>query len=79
MKGLLEYIALKYSVGFLQFVSGIVLVAAIIMIRRFLVKNGLGDDVNDWSMFLHGISFSIYLLSILFFYYYYYVYLVNLT
>jgi hypothetical protein len=78
LAGLIEYIALKYSVGVLQFVSGVFLIVAIIMIRRFLVANGLGEAVNDASMFLHGISYTLYLMSILFFYYYYYVFLISI-
>lgn len=55
------------------------MVVAIVMIRRCLVENGLGDAVNDVAMFLHGLSFTLYLLSILFFYYYYYVFLINIV
>lgn len=69
------FLTWKYSVGFCQLVSGIVLLVAICIIRNFLIKNGLGDEVNHTSMILHAVSFSLYLLSIFFFYYYYYVFL----
>jgi hypothetical protein len=39
---LYKYIALKYSVGFWQLVSAVFLIVAIVMIRKFLVTNGLG-------------------------------------
>jgi hypothetical protein len=69
------YLGLKYSVGFMQLVSGIVLVVSILMIRRFLVSHGLAEEVNDKSMFLHGLSFSLYIISIIAFDYYYDVYI----
>lgn len=73
------YLGLKYSVGFMQLVSGVVLVVSIVVIRRFLVAHGLAEEVNDKSMFLHGLSFSLYIISIIVFDYYYYVYIYYLA
>lgn len=69
------YIGFKYSVGFMQLVSAIMLIVALILIRRFLVANGLGDDINDKSMFLHGLSFIMYTFSIIVYYGFYYTYI----
>lgn len=59
----------------MQLISGIVLVVSIINIRRFLVAHGLAEEVNDKAMFLHGLSFSLYIVSIVVFDYYYYVFI----
>jgi ribonucleotide reductase beta subunit family protein with ferritin-like domain len=58
----------------MQLVSAIMLIVALFLIRRFLVANGLGDDLNDKSMFLHGLSFSLYIISILFYYGFYWTF-----
>lgn len=39
---LYEYIALKYSVGILQLISAVFLIAALVIIRKFLLANGVG-------------------------------------
>jgi hypothetical protein len=59
----------------MQLVSGVVLVVSIFMIRQFLVAHGLADEVNDKAMFLHGLSFSLYIVSVVAYDYYYYVYI----
>lgn len=61
----------------MQLVSAIMLIVALFLIRRFLVANGLGDDLNDNSMFLHGLSFSLYTISILIYYGFYWTYTWN--
>lgn len=69
------YLGMKFSVGGMQLVSGVVLVVSIFMIRQFLVAHGLADEVNDKAMFLHGLSFSLYIASVVAYDYYYYVYI----
>jgi hypothetical protein len=49
----------------MQLVSGIYLLIAVNKIRSFLVNRGMGNQVNYKAMYLHGISFSLYNLSII--------------
>lgn len=70
-----SYIASRYSIGFLQLVSGIVLIIAIIIIRRFLLKDRrLERVINYQSMTIHGLSFTLFIISVVIFYYFYFLY-----
>lgn len=66
------YLTLRFSVGSEQLVSGTFLLIAVFMIRKFLVDHGMSHKINYGAMTLHGVSFSIYNLSIIFFYYFFY-------
>lgn len=68
------YMASRYSVGTLQLVSGVFLLVAVFMISRFLVQQGLRNQVNYKQMILHSVSFSLYNLSIIGFYVAYYAF-----
>lgn len=71
-KGWLDtYVVFRFSVGIEQLISGIFLIAAVIMMRRILITRGLKEEVNYQAMILHGVCFMLYNLSIIAFYYYY--------
>jgi len=69
------YTISHYSVGALQLVSGVFLLVAVYLIRRFLVDTGMGNHVNYQSMTLHAVSFTLYNVSVVCLYlsYFYYV------
>lgn len=71
------YSTFRYSVGFFQLVSGILLLVAVAKIRSFLVESGLTHACNYKSMTLHAVSFSLYSFAI--FAYYAALFLLNLA
>jgi threonine/homoserine/homoserine lactone efflux protein len=58
----------------MQLLSGIYLLVAVNKIRSFLVARGMGNQVNYRAMYLHGISFTLYNLTIIVFYTFYFLY-----
>lgn len=68
------YLSTRYSTGILQLVSGVFLLAAVFLIRHFLVEQGLKDSVNHKAMIIHSVSFSLYNLAIIIYYIFFFVY-----
>lgn len=68
-----------YMVGGLQVASGFFLLVAVYMIRKFLVEQGMKNQVNYHSMSLHAFSFTLYNASVIAFYVSYYIYFKRLT
>lgn len=71
------YILSRYSVGLLQLISGIFLLAAVFLIRSFLIEQGLKDQVNHKAMMIHSVSFSLYNLAIAVYYVVYFFFEAN--
>lgn len=68
------YTVSHYSVGGLQLLSGMFLLASVYIIRSFLVSQGLSDQVNYKAMIIHSVAFSAYNLAIIVYYMELYVY-----
>jgi len=69
------YTITHYSVGALQLVSGIYLLVAVYLIRKFLVDQGMRNQVDYQSMTIHAVSFSLYNFAIIVLYVGYFIYL----
>jgi uncharacterized membrane protein YqjE len=61
----------------MQLISGIFLLIAVNKIRSFLIEQGMQKQVNYQAMYLHGISFSLYNLSIILLYTFYTLWLLD--
>lgn len=59
----------------LQLVSAVFLISALIIIRKFLVANGMSENLNEQALFLHIGSFVLYISSLIVFDSYYWVYI----
>lgn len=68
----------KYGNAIVQLISGTLLIAAVLLIRGFLIKSGT-DYVNVRMLVLHSLSFGIYMLSIITYYTFYTIYLFHLN
>jgi hypothetical protein len=68
------YLTTRYSTGILQLVSGVFLLAAVFLIRHFLVEQGLKDQCNHKAMIIHSVSFSLYNLAIIIYYVFFFVF-----
>lgn len=73
----IAYLTSKYSIGLEQLFSGVIVILAVIMIRKFLIKNALENQVNYQKLAAHGIIFAFYIVSIVVFYYFYYIYTIS--
>jgi uncharacterized membrane protein YbhN (UPF0104 family) len=62
-------------VGILQLISAVFLISALFIIRKFLVANGVGENLNERALFLHIGSFVLYIGSVIVFDFYYWVYI----
>lgn len=59
----------------MQLISAVFLISAIVIIRKFLVANGVGQNLNERALFLHIGSFVLYIASVIVFDFYYWVYI----
>lgn len=64
------YLSTKYTIGFEQLVSGVVVIIAVIFIRKFLIFHGMKNQVDYKKLAFQSGVFIIYILSIVIFYYY---------
>lgn len=68
------YTFTHYSVGLLQLISGTFLAVAVFKISRFLVKQGMGGQMNYKSLIVNSVSFTLYNVSVIGLYVPYLVY-----
>lgn len=69
----IAFLSSKYSIGLEQLISGVFVIVAVLIIRKFLIENALENQVNYQKLAAHGITFAFYIISIVVFYYFYYI------
>lgn len=64
------YLVTKYTIGSEQLVSGIFVVVAVVLIRKFLKGSGMSGQVNYHKLGAQALLFLVYSISIVIFYYF---------
>lgn len=64
------YLTTKYTIGLEQLVSGIFVIIAVVLIRKFLLGHGMESQVNYHKLGAQALLFVFYSISIVIFYYY---------
>jgi small-conductance mechanosensitive channel len=67
---LYAYLCTKYTIGFEQLLSGILLILAVVLIRKFLIEHGMESQVNYKKLGYQVLLYLFYCISIVIFYYY---------